>query len=267
MNVTEIENIANFRDAHKIQLLLKTYDFRANKNPMYSKRAFAKSLEVSHSFLFAILKGRRKAPNKVLEKIYEKPQGLNKNDIDALKFYISDKTYQSISLASEDFALVSSWKKFALLNLIQLENALWDSSWLSKSLNIAIDEVEKLMEVLEELNYVSVIDERPIRNIRNLSYNNKNQDFNATKFNRDLIEKSIDYLDHGEFSKRSFRNIFFKMSPEIASYARERIKKFEEELSQDLEILGGEKEVYVYTSQLFPLTETNSTGIPNEKIN
>lgn len=147
-------------------ILKSSYQKLRTKNPLYSKRAFAKKLGVSSAALSEILNCKR-AISKTKALALAAKINLNSKDNARLtaafenteklaKLKKRTNPRKEVLLEKSEFDLMSDWRYFVFMALIQTADFKNDPKWIAKRMGISINEVTQIIERLFELNIISV---------------------------------------------------------------------------------------------------------------
>ena len=235
---------------------------KLQKNPQFSLRAFARSLDVSHTLLSLVLSGKRKPSRDLTLKIIaklnltENSKNMVMESLDAQEVaqVAQEKNKHQISL--DQFSLISEWQHYAILSLLEVPNAKLDPIWIGKRLGIssllarvAIERLQR-MEIIEEVSK-GVWKQK----IGPIVVENKVSTSSTRKFQRQLMKKAVDSLENDPIELRDFSNITFAMNPKHIPYALQKIREFRRKLCNELEVFGDQTEVYNLSVQIFPLSQ------------
>lgn len=243
-----------------ISIILKDYleDIRG-RNPNYTMRSFAKKLEISSGALSEILKKNRRITRKQAEKIVSKLDLDNKQKQEFFEPFVIKEKIENIGndvpkKINQDNLEIEHWKIFAILNLIETDNFIFDSSWIAKRLALRENEVREILDYLisEKLLVITKNSQlkRTINRLKTSDGQQSEKIKNGHLTNCDLAKRSIDGVP---LEKRDFSSITMPIDPEKLPEAREIIRKFQSEIYALLNT-GSITEVYKLNIQLFPLT-------------
>jgi transcriptional regulator with XRE-family HTH domain len=231
---------------------------RCSKNPSYSLRAFAKALGISHSLLSLILAGKRTVTKALAREIAEhlsiSPEDQH-NLLSQPRPVEPDRTFQ---LEVDAFSFIADWQNFALLSLLEIKDAQWNSKWISRALRISEAQAKLTMDRLERLGYVVVHRGQARLGTPPIRIENTVSTPATRRFHRGLLERAVESLENDPMEARDFSSMTFAMDPALVGYALKKIRDFRRKLSQDLETRGEPKEVYNLTVQLFPVSQIHS---------
>jgi transcriptional regulator with XRE-family HTH domain len=130
---------------------------RCARNAQYSMRAFAMHLDIDHSTLSQWLRGRRSLTVRSIESMGRR-LGLDENAIQRYVDYAGrdEGPCSTTMLSAETVALISDWHHFAILELTSLGGFQADSRWISRVLDISVDEVDVALQRLIRLDLLDM---------------------------------------------------------------------------------------------------------------
>lgn len=233
-----------------------------SQNPRYSLRAFSKKVGIHVGALSAILNGKRSVSRKIAQRIsdrllldpQERSEILSLFDLN----YSSDKNEphepRYLQLQASQFKIAAEWEHFAVLSLIKCNNFSGTPTWIAKRLGITKHRAKQVLERLLELNLI-VKDKKSYKRT-NSSYRTPDDfaDISLKKHHEQSIEIAKQSLYSHSVIQRDFTTITMAIDPKNLATAKEKIRAFEDELSDLLES-GNPTEVYRLSVLLFPLTK------------
>lgn len=258
------------REQEQLQKLLnsKFLSFRSS-NPSYSLRAFAKKLAMSPGAVSELLKGQRRASLRVAEKVADKllldpqeratlfeqfPQRLKRRrsgqpEVQVLKYR---------QLTSDQFELIAEWQHYAILSLMETVDFHASISWISKRLGISRVASEQAFKRLLRLGLVAKNTEGKysLTSVRCRT----TDDITSVSLRRahaQNLENAKISLERDVVEKRDFTFITMAIRPDRIPQAKEKIRKFQDEISTLLEE-APQTEVYQMCIQLFPLSKSRT---------
>lgn len=135
--------------------LQRQFTERCKRNPRYSLRAFSKYLCIDPSSLSQILSSKRPLSKKNVQNICQKllatPKDLQSFELMTLE-QVTDPNY--IQLTQDNFAVISEWYHYAILELTYISGFKTDTKWISKKLSITTEEAKSAVERLKRLGLV-----------------------------------------------------------------------------------------------------------------
>lgn len=246
-------------EINQLQLLRDELSRRVTKNPRYSLRSFAKSLGLSHTTLSLTLSGKRLLSRKAALQIAER-LGLEPDQAAAFvgscpqpRQHGLALNFQKIEL--ETFYLISDWIHYAILSLLETEDARFEAKWIAKRLGAGESAVKMAMDRLVSVGLVHEVNGHWKQSSLPIKVDNKISTAATRKFQRQLLEKAIESLENDPVEYRDFSSVTLSLDPRHLPYAKERIKQFRRELMAELEGRGQPKEVYNMTFQVYPLSQ------------
>ena len=142
------------------RLLLEELALRCARNPRYSLRAFARYLELDHSTLSQLLRGRRRFTARTIEAV-GKRLGFSSEMI--TQFVELERTppepwkSRELRQLSRDAALsVAEWHHHAILELTRLTSFRPDVRWISRVLDVPVDDVNVAITRLARLGLLDM---------------------------------------------------------------------------------------------------------------
>ncbi len=275
---TMISNIPSFMEVEpgsKLSIINKYKNFRlflqsellrrSKANSSYSLRAFAKSLDIHHSALSRILRGKRGISRAAFESMVE-ALDLNPQDVQGFKQSLAfdeEPTKQYFQdLTIDTFTVISEWYHDAILELMRTKNFKPDPKQISKSLGISLNEVNAAVERLVRLDLIEIVSkgkwighadhtEAGISDAYTTSALKKNQ--------QQILKMAIVAI--GEVPREKRHNISTTMAIDIQDM--EKIKKLINEFRRKLAKFAQRDkvqadEVYQFGICFYPLTKGKS---------
>jgi len=230
---------------------------RCRKNPAYSLRAFAKYLDINQSFLSKLLKGHRAITQDLAAALGPK-LGLKPAQVKALFSSGTASMPGFLSLSDDEFELLSDWHHFAIIELSKTIDFQCDPQKIGSRLGLHVEEVRDAIERLQRLNFIQ-IKEGVIKVLSpNTTWTNTKKTSDARKkFQKSLLEKSLDAIDHIPFDQRENGSVTVAINTKRLPEFKEKLKEIRKELAAFLQT-DDEKnldEVYQLTVSFFPLTK------------
>lgn len=239
-------------------LLQQEFVKRCRKNPKYSLRAFARSLGIEASPLSAILRGKRPLTKKTQKKL-GLALGLSLNELERFKNATDTVAVNYQQLTLDNYALISDWYHYAILELTRIESFRPDLKYIAKTLNISQTEAHIAVERLQRLGLLETSEDGNWLDTTPNSYaTNINGDLTSPaskKLQRQVLEMSLNALEDLPTEVRNHTSMTMAIDPADLPVAKEMIKKFRRELCVFLERNQNPKSVYQLAVSLYPLTK------------
>lgn len=247
-----------------LEKLQKTFAERTRKNPQYSLRSFARSLDIDSSTLSALLRQKRKLTVRTAKHLIEK---LGIDDPEEVRNLLlgcfSDaSTAQAAPCHELDLAMtemMSTWEHFAILAVLDLTNFKATSKNISARLNLPFGLV---VDCVQRLKILGIVNEDSngslVKSEKNLATPSNIPSQKIRQGHRQFIEKSIFALESAPVDCRDISGTTLAINPKNLKEAKQRIQKFRREIAEFLEV-GNRESVYRLNIQLFPLDLVEST--------
>lgn len=244
-------------DADFIFLLKKELASRCEKNPSYSLRSFAQSLQISHSTLSQVLSGKRPLTAK------SQKQMASALGISSLDFIEENKPtepnfenkFDKVDI--DHFDLLADWHHDAILELTHLKAFKPDYRWIALVLDLNVYQVELAVERLFKLGYLKLEKNGKWRDVSVNNTNNYVGDFTnmaLRKYQKGLLQKSQNSLENVPREFRDHTSMMLHFSKKDLKRAKEMIREFRTELLNFSEKNKNPDEVYALSVSFFPLS-------------
>ncbi len=237
---------------------------RKKANYRYSMRAFARDLQLSSGRLSDLLHGKHIPGKRLQERIIANLK-LSDQERDRFlaiieakrqlkKFGIDRNTYQ---LREDEFAHISDWEHFAILNLISTDNFISDNAWIANRLNISVDRASSALERLNRLNILAKNSRGDwVKNHNTLATVSDTPSTALRESHRQSINQALDALKSQPIDLRDITSISFPMDIDAIPEAKEEIRQFCMKMGKLLSQKERKRtEVYSLNIQLFSLTD------------
>lgn len=230
---------------------------RSRKNPRYSLRAFARSLDLSSSALSSLLNHKRPLTPKTAKRILDHLDWDERKKATLLMEMIGARSPESASLPLKaidpsEIELVSQWEHYAILALLRTRRFRSEVSWIAAYFNLSTGVVQ---DALARLERHGLIDrkKRPWEVLEpNVTTTHDVPSTALRKAHRATLERAIYSLEHHGVEERDITGMTLTVPLHKLREAKRRIAEFRRSLTAFLEEEPGE-EVYRLNIQLFPL--------------
>jgi uncharacterized protein (TIGR02147 family) len=244
-------------------LFEKLMDIRLRR-PNFSLRAFALKIGISAPELSEILRGKRKASARIIERVSQRLP-LSPEESEALLETVrQDKTDSnlaaqnqrpSLQLNMDHFKAISDWFHFAILSLAETEDFSDNPAWIARRLNISLTQTKEALARLERLGMLERTEGGALK-ATGVQYATSDEIANVSLRNShskdlELAQKS---LEQDEIEDRDFTAMTLAIDPKKLPMAKKMIREFRDRLGTFLES-ESKTEVYKICMQLFPLTK------------
>jgi uncharacterized protein (TIGR02147 family) len=236
--------------------LQKQFTERCKKNPRYSLRAFAKTLDLDASSLSQILSGKRKLSKKGIQNICDKlstsPKELQMFGLIEKKNDETDEDYLQLSI--DTFSVISDWYHYAILELTYVSGFKADPKWISKKLSITVEESKSAVERLKRLGLLLEENRSLIKSSKRLTNNGTINTSGAHKeLQKQVISKALLAVDEVPQDEKDITSMTMAIDTKNLDKARLLIQKFRRDLCELLED-GDQEQVYNLGIQLYPIS-------------
>lgn len=240
-----------------IEHLQKTFAERSRRNPSYSLRAFARSLELDSSTLSALLRGKRpltpKAAQKIIRALEIEDPALARELLLGSLGATEEASPGYAELAIEAAEVISSWEHYALLSLLETDNIRRNLRTLAKRINLPTGVVLDCLSRLEKLGLVRRRGEEWELTGKNMATPANVPNTAFREMHRQHIQMAIQSLEKDSIHVRDVSGITMAVSSAKLPEARKMIQDFRRKLAAFLEDSPRDS-VYRLNVQLFPLS-------------
>jgi uncharacterized protein (TIGR02147 family) len=251
-----------------IQSLLsrKLIEYRL-KNPSFSMRALARKIGMQPSATNEILKGERRVSKKIADRIVTNlmldpseraeiladfPAKLKRNTESSSR---RDTEMASVKLSSTHFQTISDSIHYSILSLLKTKNFASDIDWIAQRLNETPLRVEKAIQNLKDLDFVTESKTGELR--RSAGKINTSDDvlnMSIQKAHIEDMEIAKEKLISVDVKLRDFTSFTMPVDVDLLDKAKEIIRKAQDDLA-DLMESGEATEVYKTCTYLYPVTK------------
>jgi len=223
---------------------------RCKKNSAYSLRAYAKFLETDQSLLSKILRDERRISKKAAARLGAK-LGIRPSEI-------AEKKETFLPLADDEFAAISEWYHFAILELFKTKGFAPTAAHVAKRLGLHITEAQAALERLHRLGIIRLEKKRATLNSKNNSFTNNAATTEARKLlQKRLLEKSLEAVELVPFAERDHGSLTVAIDPKRMPEFKEKLRQVRQELGEFFQPEGKGEEVYQLQISFFPLTRAD----------
>lgn len=239
-------------------LLLKKFKESQLRNPNWSQRAFAQKLGVSSGSLSEIMKGKRPLTSRLKKKI---AGVLQLSPLEQLDFFEEDLPqnfkpvrHEYFRLSEDQFHLISDWWHYGILNLVKTKGFTTNQNWIADRLGLSTKMVNEAWDRLLRLGFLKKVQGKIVREYPRIETSDDLFDLSIQRAHVEdtkLIEKSLLEVP---VELRDHTSMTFVMNKKNLKKAKEMIRLFQDQFSEEIEKNGNE-EVYRLAISLFPLTK------------
>ena len=165
----------------------------------------------------------------------------------------TDRPHLKIDM--ELFQLISDWVRYAILSLVDLDDEEISPKRVASRLGVAEMRAKMCLERLLALKLIAREGGRYRPTGLPIHVGNSISTAAARTFQTQLLEKAIESLENDPFETRDGSSMTMAIDPKQIPFARERIRQFRRELTEELEAMGKPSEVYNLVVHLYPVTK------------
>jgi DNA-binding MarR family transcriptional regulator len=243
-----------------IDHLQKTYAERCRRNPQYSLRAFAKSLDIDSSTLSALIRRKRPLTAKTAQRLIGNLGITDPSHSQSLLLGVLGERdecapeYQQLELEAAE--VISSWEHFAIRSLLQLDGYRPNTKQIARRLNVPHGIALEALNRMSRLGLVVQQGDVWLDTGKNLATPNVP---NATLRGalRQCMVKAIDSLEKDPVDVRDMSGMTMAIASDKIPEAKKLIQDFRRKLCAFLED-GNKNAVYRLNVQLFPLSNSDA---------
>ncbi len=258
-------------------LLRNEFETRAQHNPRYSLRAFARDLGLASSRLSEIFNNQEGLSRSSAAQV-AKRLGYGKEETEVFcdlveSVHARSKAKRAIAgirlknryqyaefnqLQMDHFKVLSDWHHFAILELTTIAGFRSEVTWISKQLGVSPLLVSTAIERLERIGLLSKKSGKWVTQEPFTATPSGIPSESIKKFHKQILEKAITALHLQSVDERDFSAMVMAIPSEKIPWAKSKIKEFRRELSKNFESEKNKDQVYCLSIQLFNLLDTNN---------
>lgn len=244
-----------------VEALKSEFEKRCERNPHYSVRSFAHSMNMNSGSLTQIINGKRKVGNKVALQIIDHLNLDSKKRSQILNhlFHGPVETKNTVKktnikkrlLKDDEINCISSWEHFAILSYLETDQ-LATLMAISKKFSLPIGQCRLALERLERLGLIKKNASRwSLTEKQNLETTHDIPNSAIRNAHKEYINLAIDSIDLHSVDEREIIGSTVAIDPKNLPIVKKKIRKFISELTEYFET-NNKEEVYRLNLQLFP---------------
>lgn len=236
---------------------------RCQKNPHYSLRAFARTLQIEASALSKILNAKRAVTPEMLTKLGLK-LGLGRQELKnfkGIKGALGHLDFDTVD--ADQFKIISDWYHYAILELTAVEDFRPNTKWIAKRLGITASEANIAVERLTRAGFLKIEKNRWTDVSGNLTTVGNNFTISAFRnLQRQILQMAVQSLEETPMERRDQTSMTMAIDSKLLPQAKEKIKKFRRDMDRLLQSSDTKDEVYHLSVALYPVTKTTDRRSP-----
>jgi uncharacterized protein (TIGR02147 family) len=225
---------------------------RCRAHPRYSLRAFARFLEIDHSTLSQILRGKRKLSSTQQARFAER-LGLGPLEVPGLP---------AQELSHDAFQVIADWYHYAIFELVTLKDFRPNARWIARRLGLTASEVSIAVERLFRLGLLRRGTNGQWKQGSPLITTTGNS-FSTLAFRRlqtQVLRAALDAMETVPLEARDQSSMTMAISSARLEEAKDRIKRFRRSFCAWLQQDSERDAVYQIGISFYPVTLSNSEG-------
>jgi len=162
-------------------------------------------------------------------------------------------------LSAAQFRVVGEWEHFAVLSLMRTKDFKSSADWISERLGLTSARVRDVIQRLVSVGMVELAADGELKRVSS-QYRTTDDiaDLSLRKSHHQSLELARNSLERDSVSGRDHTWVMFAMDPKKLGMAKEKIRRFQDELSELVEA-GDQTEVYRLSMHFFPLTRSKKS--------
>lgn len=253
-NFVDTVSILNYFSGMVIEKIKSEFEARSKKNPAYSLRAFAQSLDIDSSTLSSLLSGKRTLTQKTALKILNKfdISNIERKELLFASLKNKSKTENLRFIEDAELEMISNWEHFAILALVETAHFQSNIKYISTQLNIPSATVILALDRLMSLGLIKKIKNKIVVCHNSIETTQDIPSAALRKAHKQYIEKAIYSLENHATLDRDITGTTIAIKKSNLPEAKKLIREFRKSLTELLES-GKKDDVYRLNIQLFPL--------------
>lgn len=255
------------------------YSARKQRNPRYSLRSFAKTIQMSPSSLSSILAGKQNVSPAKMREVADKlgVTGDEQNYLVALAELSCAKSPADVKASKEKIAqfgfdspiyqitkdqveIYGSWEALAIIEALKISDAQRSAHWLATALEIPLKSIESICAVLTKHHFIVQHEDGTYSCLRDHSSSEGPVKTLPPKpirqFHASIMQKAMIALDEQPLSERDISTMIYASSASSTPQVKQAIKEFRRALMAAGESVETKDSVYCLAIQWFKLAES-----------
>lgn len=248
-----VSSVGEYRD-----ILHRELNSRQLDNPLYSARAFAKSLGISKTSLAATLQRNRHLSRKNALKIATRlcfSPDETKEMLASIKSTAPqiDAPYPSFCLRDDTFRVIADWYHYAILSLAKMRTNRSSPEWIASRLGISSLDAKTGLDRLKRLGLIECNGFRMRRRVGSLDTTHDVPSSAIRKFHKQNLRLAELSIERDSVAEREITSLTIAFDPKRIERVRSMIRKFRTRMASYLES-DNPSRVYNFSIQFFPVS-------------
>jgi uncharacterized protein (TIGR02147 family) len=256
-------------------LLETQYERRSKADPRYSRRAFARDLELSPSQLSEVMKGvhglspakaadiaeRLQFPRDQAELFLDLVECQHARDArrrESARLRIerrhAEAGFQTIAI--DAFQMIAEWYHLAILELAKTKAFRGDAAWIARALSVPVESVWGAIRRLRRLGLVQVENDEVQVAKSNVATPDDVPSQAIRSFHAQVLAKAKDALATQPVAEREFGALILPFCSDRVADAKRMLREFQERFCEEFKDVEAKDEVYALGVQFFRLSDT-----------
>ncbi|MBT3234786.1 MAG: TIGR02147 family protein [Bdellovibrionales bacterium] len=256
-----------------LNLMQQEFESRSRKNPLYSLRAYAKSLDVEPSFLSKLLNQKRKITKNSIYRFGARlglsPHGIRPyldelENSSPLSSKVAERENSYSNIEEDQFNAIADWYHYAILELTKCDDFCSNTQNMAMQLDITYGEC---LAAINRLKRLGMLIERDGALVCADNFTTTKNSFTSEAFKTlqcQIIKQSQDALERTPFEERSQSSMTMAINGDQMAQAQKLISKFRRELTNILESGSKKSRVYQLNISLFPVSHNPRRELDKE---
>ena len=261
------------------QMLLREYELRKKRNPMYSMRAFAASIGIQASKLSEILNLKKGLSTGKAQQIAE---ALHLSEKQKKLFFLFVEAehsrsrrcrleaqkklrlqaQQSVMLDLEKFKLFSDWYHIAILEMVDIASFKNDPQWIAEELSINVEDARNALQRLAKFNLIQIEHNKIKKHEPHIHTSDDIPSIEIQNFHRDILGLADGVLkEKVDVNAREFQSLTFAFPKNKVREAKREIRGFLDYFNEKFLKENQENDsLYCLSVQFFPMNKQSKTN-------
>ena len=237
-------------------LLREELNKRQQGNAQFSLRAFARTLDLSPSYLSKLMMGTRVPSSSTFLKVTTRLQVAD-NRLEQLSHQQANRGTNAKfeALQVDQFRLIADWHHFAILEAVTLSDFQSSFKWIAERFSISEERAKTAFERLIRMGLIKIDKGGKAIPLVNNHSNLSPAGFSSanTEHERQVLEGALSALGKIPIERRHQSSVTMAIPASRLVEAKEKIRKFRRDLMATLQRKGTRDSVYQLSISFYPI--------------